>query len=1289
MRHLAILSAFIFIFISKVNAFTFRECSYGNCYSTIYDESKFNANFINSEYNYDDIYINLTGESEITLNFDGIKENLNFYFIADINSKLTIQTNDYSSFFIIEYMKPSIHADELNVEIESLNKSVDKTYFVCKTLICKTIASKDPQKPLFLIYEESFYDNDYINSSSFSGSTVYADGLKIRFDQEIQESLIIILEPSIYTYFETSNYVNVKGQLHVFSPNNVNITYDENKILFEYQNGKTITIQSQMNKMQFQSHIEIIVGENSIIKCKEGLTSNEIIPPCLKSNYENNIKSLPTIEGNWSNIKITNYYDGYIYYYPRVPEIYGNFFFSANNYPIYSIGQSSLLILTERISSINFLYESIYNFNISLKNDVDTILYFNGELKEMEYGDEYPIYTDSSKLTIIANTTSHISMVGPATIIYRIIDNSENQVDSTLNFINGGTITQPYGLDYEDYYQQIIDIYDEYKETKPEPSKNATFGQNADYYIQFAKDKISDLSDLINNAANDIRPINIVLKDDPNNSNPKNNTIILNRKDFPVASLYLNALNKPFSVVCVEKGTIDPTKWVIKEANNILKPFFNERINSRFIPPIKNAAIKYDTIATEENKCIGINLTNTPASGFEIFVYTTGSKYKEILEKIDLINVLTPSDLDVTTKLKNKYTKNILLIVLNDLPDQKSFNLYGIRQDANVFLVGFKEDKIEDIFSFIQEYNDIYELYDYNGEPDGSFDSDKSDEMHRLRHLKQNNLISKFISQYKSYQPKAAVTFGTIQTLAIISVNYYGNHIKCTNLYIGGSTFSNLNNMAKDFSAQVTLVDSVTFKLISNLNFVDLYLFPVSYDPYNVFCIEEIKFTESQWTFKMRGYLDDYGMEIEDFTYTINTNNIRGNLYLASGPSECVYNVPNTNDKQKIKALSVHFDFYDSLNINNIPGIALLEEQNVKIPIINKILNSFKKQSTLLDSDDSYGVTFTGNWDKVEQIEGTLGIDTGSYPLIVKDMPTVVAQVIDGKSDVSTEFNTDVKDIAFSQPQIISQDKVMSFNGEDTKVTFTNLTFIGTNPRFSLEIDGQRKTVVTRNIVIDSDSTAQINGDLEVTESLEIGPGSSLIANSIKPANLKFIINYRFSSEIGSIPEGITPSSITFNYIGEQNLDVDVSSLVGKTINIMKFSDSSECQKIKDKSVLASLSYPDFRPPTSAASAICAGDNKATLQITVTKPVSGESQLPTDEVQLPSYAPAPGIITDEKPQNKGNKLGPGPIAGIVIGVIVFVAIVAVLIWYFVFHKKKDAGTQSSVGENVDENANED
>ena len=60
------------------------------------------------------------------------------------------------------------------------------------------------------------------------------------------------------------------------------------------------------------------------------------------------------------------------------------------------------------------------------------------------------------------------------------------------------------------------------------------------------------------------------------------------------------------------------------------------------------------------------------------------------------------------------------------------------------------------------------------------------------------------------------------------------------------------------------------------------------------------------------------------------------------------------------------------------------------------------------------------------------------------------------------------------------------------------------------------------------------------------------------------------------------------------------------------------------------------------------------MQISVTKSVSVESDLPTDEVQLPFYAPAPSIDTgnDEKLQNKGNKSGAGPIAGIIIGVII-------------------------------------
>ena len=189
----------------------------------------------------------------------------------------------------------------------------------------------------------------------------------------------------------------------------------------------------------------------------------------------------------------------------------------------------------------------------------------------------------------------------------------------------------------------------------------------------------------------------------------------------------------------------------------------------------------------------------------------------------------------------------------------------------------------------------------------------------------------------------------------------------------------------------------------------------------------------------MKGHLTKPGLEIKNSVeYTISTTKIKGNLYLISSPTKCVFNVPDTKADQVLKGLSVDFDFYDTVKVSEIPGIALLEndkEKNLK--------------------EDSSGISFEGNWDKVQKIEDNLGTDTGSKPANIDSMPYVVVQAIDVKSEGSQNYKTESKNVKFSQPQIISQEKIMSFNNKDTTVKFTNITFIGENPSLELNIVGK------------------------------------------------------------------------------------------------------------------------------------------------------------------------------------------------------------------------------------------
>ena len=667
---------------------------------------------------------------------------------------------------------------------------------------------------------------------------------------------------------------------------------------------------------------------------------------------------------------------------------------------------------------------------------------------------------------------------------------------------------------------------------------------------------------------------------------------------------------------------------------------------------------------------------------------------------------------------------------MDDLPNGQAINLNDVRDDANVILVGAKQDKIKDIYNFVQTYYDIEDQYDYN--PDGIWNDTIADEYEKMKEQKQMELLTQLALKYTEFQPKASINYRTVQSLVIASVNYVGTHIKCTNFYPLGCTFSNINGVAKDFSAQITITETITYNLISSLPLKDLVLFPISNNPINAMAIDEVNFTESQWILKLKAYLHNDGFnDTEVKNYPINTDNIEGQLYLYSLSQTCVFTVPDEKDDQVLRGVSLKVKYTDSFNIKDIPGIMVLEDEQTnqkvqkkqsKIKTIGKMIKniyaflaipssikgtkrSFKhntrkhiasKRISLLDNsnDESGGVSFNGHWNKVKSID-SLEIDTGNLPAVIESIPDVVAKVIEVKSESSVNLGITLEEKSVNKTQIISGNKPISYNGNIKKVTFNELVFTGPLAQMTLLLNGNPSLVTSDTVIVESGTSATVNDELNVKSLLELGSDSS-ISTSFVESNPTVKFNYRLNGRIPEIPSAINPSSIIFNYIGESagvTDTVDYSNYLGLTNNRLTFSGENHknmCEKWKNNAEFKSEYYSEFREKGSVVDLVCIeGTDSTILAINVTYEPKGIEELPSDYDDPPFTGE---IDNNDQGSNedpdKNNGLNGGAIAGIVIGCVVFVAIAAVLIWYFVFHKKKDAGTQSSVGENVEQQQEE-
>lgn len=116
-------------------------------------------------------------------------------------------------------------------------------------------------------------------------------------------------------------------------------------------------------------------------------------------------------------------------------------------------------------------------------------------------------------------------------------------------------------------------------------------------------------------------------------------------------------------------------------------------------------------------------------------------------------------------------------------------------------------------------------------------------------------------------------------------------NIRCTNFWAILSSFPNLEKNPNYFSAQTTVTETLTYKSISNLRFIDLVIFPISFDPLNLMTIEEINFSEKNWTLYLTEFIKEEGY--------MNDDKVRGQPFLYSFDYGCNFAFSDTIIEQK------------------------------------------------------------------------------------------------------------------------------------------------------------------------------------------------------------------------------------------------------------------------------------------------------------------------------------------------------------------------------------------------------
>lgn len=473
------LNALIFCILTSKNAyaFTFQFCQQQNdCLGTIYNEEFFIIEKITSVLDQNPTYstflLDTKDDSEITLKLDGFSRSytLNFTNVKE-NSRLILQTNNWELKYNNNFQSPSIFADQFDVIIDNLNNTLSKNLYICSILTCKTIESKDPNRPLFLIFTSDYY----ISPNLIKSDEIYVNKFSINFEEEITKSMTIIISPIIKSYSDGDYIENPYFSLYLADDHNV--TYGTKQVRVNCTNQNIITIKTEY--LARKTSCNVYLGYRSVIDVDDNVFEDDLIYPVIynpdyddsSTNYEN----ISTIKGTWPTFK--NFYK---FDFDQT-RLIGTYYYAAKNYPV-SREFYCTFILTEKVSTIFCIDEISSSLKIKKLNDFDAIFIIDG--KDLSYL-SYRI-TEDPTITVIVNANTKFDYDN---VYYKRIDNTLQNFDVPLKYQKGGTIITSYGVNYRKLQSDLRDILKSYEIENPKPD---TFSIN--YYIDFAKNKISDIS---------------------------------------------------------------------------------------------------------------------------------------------------------------------------------------------------------------------------------------------------------------------------------------------------------------------------------------------------------------------------------------------------------------------------------------------------------------------------------------------------------------------------------------------------------------------------------------------------------------------------------------------------------------------------------------------------------------------------------------------------------------------------------------------------------------------------
>ena len=664
----------------------------------------------------------------------------------------------------------------------------------------------------------------------------------------------------------------------------------------------------------------------------------------------------------------------------------------------------------------------------------------------------------------------------------------------------------------------------------------------------------------------------------------------------PLAFLYSK---DPQTIVCMKEGDPQVSDWSISFGNEVEAWDGKYLTFGQYGPSLSEFSVSSGSLTTmsSNKKCLGFKFEQPPNSAFVAVVYTSNQTYIDILDAFtSFVTLVTPQNIGTQVSLANPQAKNVLVVFLDSVEDQKGLDLRGVRDDSNIFVFGIPSEALDTVFQILEKAYDA-----------------KDEDYQEIQ-----NLIDPLLTSYDNYFPTVSLITNHLGTIFLAGANYVGQKIDCEQFYAVGCSFSSATGLS--INAEYTCADTYTYSSLKSIALNDLLLFPVSTSPVDHVSISSIEYTEGKVTFKGdSGYSNVLGPQTKEYSYDVQVDKINGNLYVLSFTDMLNFTIPIDQTVSKVKGVSVIMgaDFSNFALASFFPRSPLLSSDDtdrVATQIVARLLKNVKAPTAVKS------VVFEGNWDDVTEVDGIFGVDAANTAVSLENVPVKVVETIQVKSSVSARIGlpSQVTELHMKD-QLVTGFQEVCFDSQ-LKVTFTNITFTsGTasnirDSSFSLILQNKDQQVVTNHLKCSDYSRASMSSVL-IQESLEMGVGSSLSANALTADNIVLTLHYLLTSGFPKFASNSYFDVDRLDLVYDDASTISLDEYANRTLTIRSLDSAVRCEQWKSRATLTSENS-DFTSKSNKVHLAC---NDATLVMTF-------DPSPSDPKDVPIGAIVGGVI---------------------------------------------------------------